>query len=80
MEIGSSFNNVFNTLMWIFNWFFNQLGTITIGGVSLLIINLSLTVFLLIITATITVVRSGSVSSVRRVDKAKKEKSMKEVN
>lgn len=80
MEIGSSFNNAFNTLMWVFNWFFDQLDTITIGGVSLLIINLSLTVFLLVITATITVVRSGSVFSVRRTDKAKKEKSMKEVN
>lgn len=73
MEIGSNFSSAFDYIVRILSWFFTMLDSITIGGVSLFVINLSLTIFLIVITATIAVVRSGSVGSVGSVDKAKRE-------
>lgn len=59
IDATNAFNGFWSLLVSLWNWFFNLLNSIKIGGVSLLFINIALTVFGLIFTVFFAVVKSG---------------------
>lgn len=58
-----AFTSLWSFITRVWTWVFNMLKSIEIGGVSLLFINISLTIFGLIFTVFFAVVRSGVSSS-----------------
>lgn len=62
-DMTKSFNEIWSELVLVWQWVFTFLNSVKIGGVSLLFINIALTIFGLIFTVFFAVVKSGVATS-----------------
>ena len=64
IDITNNFNSIFNIMLDLFSYIFNQLNSITIGGVSLLSIFITILIFSAVLPLLFTLASSGTIYSV----------------